>query len=73
VAVIDSIKNSFIQVGNDFKEISGKIGNLSSLTTTAKNSLVSAINELKQKLKAKGGVFRLLIFLPLVELISPTP
>jgi hypothetical protein len=47
MAVIDSIKNSLIQVGSDIKGIGGKIGDLAALSTTAKNSLVSAINELK--------------------------
>jgi len=47
--------NNFItSVGTDYKVIVGRIGDLSGLTTTAKGSLVSAINEVKAGLATAG-------------------
>lgn len=43
-------------VGTDIKNIIGNVGSLSALDTTAKNSLVAAINELKQAQANATGI-----------------
>ena len=42
-------------IGTDIKDVRAKQGDLSSLTTTAKTSLVAAINELKAALGSAGA------------------
>lgn len=41
-------------IGADIKDLRGKQGDLTALTTTAKNSLVAAINEIKLALASAG-------------------
>ena len=47
MVLTDKIKLGFESVGADVKSLSGKIGDLSGLTTTVKTNLVAAVNELK--------------------------
>lgn len=44
-----NLENLITAIGTDYKVIMGKLGTLSSLTTTAKTDLVSAINEVDAK------------------------
>jgi len=46
------IHSLVIRVADEFKTVYAKIGNLSSLSTTDKSTLVAAINELKAAIAA---------------------
>lgn len=50
------LRNLTTRVGTEFKSVRGTIGNLASLSTTEKGSLVGAINELRGGLEAGGTV-----------------
>lgn len=47
-----NLKNVFLRIGTQFKTVAGYIGDVSSLTTSSKSSVVSAINELKSSVDA---------------------
>lgn len=49
------LANLVTAVGTDIKSLTGKIGTLSSLTTTAKTDLVSAVNEVKASVGSAGA------------------
>ena len=49
------LANLITAIGTDIKSLTGKIGTLSSLTTTAKTDLVSAVNEVKASVGAAGA------------------
>lgn len=45
----------FVEIGTLFKGVDGRAGDLSSLSTTAKSTLVAAINEVKNQVGAAGA------------------
>lgn len=49
------IENVVVRIGTEFKSVRTSIGNLPSLTTTDKSSLVGAVNELAGAIAAGGG------------------
>lgn len=52
MSLVTQVNNLATRIGTEFKTVYGKIGNLASLTTTEKGTLVGAINEVK----ASAGV-----------------
>lgn len=56
MALIPNIVDGFQVVGNKLKELTTHVGNLTSLTTTNKNSLVSAINEVRAAAASATGI-----------------
>lgn len=51
-----AVLDTFNQIASDIKTLSQRQGGLSSLNTTAKNSLVGAINEVLTKVNTKSSV-----------------
>lgn len=47
MSLASNLTAAFTRVGTEFKTVYGKIGDLSTLSTTAKGSLVAALNEVK--------------------------
>ena len=50
-----NISNLATAIGTDVKATNAKIGNLGSLTTTAKGDLVAAVNEVKSSISGAGA------------------
>jgi capsid protein len=50
------IESLVLRVAQEFNDVRAKTGNLASLTTTDKSSLVAAINELKAAVVASGSI-----------------
>lgn len=55
MSLVTQISTLATRLGTEFKTVYGRIGNLSSLTTTAKSDLVSAVNEVKSATAAAGA------------------
>lgn len=55
MSLITQINDLVTQIGTEFKNDRTKIGDLSSLSTTAKSSLVAALNELSSSIAGGGG------------------
>lgn len=56
MSLVNQVKNLATRMGTEFKSVRNTIGNLPSLTTTEKSSLVGAINEVKAGVGAGGTV-----------------
>lgn len=56
MSLVNQVKNLATRVGTEFKSVRGTIGNLPSLATTEKGSLVGAINEVQAGIGAGGTV-----------------
>lgn len=55
MSLITQINNVITQIGTEIKADRAKMGDLSSLTTSAKSSLVAALNELKDAISGAGA------------------
>lgn len=59
MSLVSQLQLGFVRVGTEFKALrtdyNGKIGDLTTLTTTAKSSAVAAINEIKAGLGSAGA------------------
>lgn len=56
MAFTTEVSNLAVRIGTEFKAVYAKEGNLASLTTTDKASLVAAINELQAEILAGGSI-----------------
>jgi len=60
MSLVSQLQLAFVRIGTEFKtvrsEMATKQGDLSTLTTTAKSNLVSAINEVKASVSGAGAV-----------------
>jgi hypothetical protein len=55
MTLASQLTTAFTRVGTEFKTAYGKIGDLTTLTTTAKSSAVAAINELEASISGAGA------------------
>lgn len=55
MSLVTQISNVITAIGTEFKSVYAKIGDLTSLTTTAKSNLVAAVNELAASIGGAGA------------------
>lgn len=56
MSLVTQLSNVITQIGTEFKADRAKMGDLTSLTTSAKTNLVAALNELKASIAGAGAV-----------------
>jgi hypothetical protein len=55
MSLVSNLQTAFTRVGTEFKTVYGKLGDLTSLTTTSKTTLVGAINEVAAAMGGAGA------------------